>query len=176
MNPHRRAASTRTEGEYLTHASSEKAALKPAASQNPLSASEPWNLVADGYAETTMLVFEQFADEAIAASKLKPNSTVLNRAQPCSMSPAGRAPWRCGSRTMQRKCTASTSPNPCSPCSATRSNKPDTATSPCTAATRKPCPMPTQPSTPPSPCSASCSSLAGSWPSPSAAPLNSGTT
>jgi ubiquinone/menaquinone biosynthesis C-methylase UbiE len=45
---------------------------------NPLSASEPWNLVADGYAETTMLVFEQFADEAIAASKLKPNSTVLD--------------------------------------------------------------------------------------------------
>ena len=35
--------------------------------QNPLSASEPWNLVADGYAKTTMLVFEQFADEAIAA-------------------------------------------------------------------------------------------------------------
>ncbi|MBA3023220.1 MAG: hypothetical protein KKG03_00685 [Gammaproteobacteria bacterium] len=32
---------------------------------NPLSASEPWNLVADGYAETTMRVFEQFADEAI---------------------------------------------------------------------------------------------------------------
>ena len=46
--------------------------------QNPLSASEPWNLVADGYAETTMLVFEQFADEAITASKLKPNSTVLD--------------------------------------------------------------------------------------------------
>ncbi len=45
---------------------------------NPLSASEPWNLVADGYAETTMLVFEQFADEAITASKLKPNSTVLD--------------------------------------------------------------------------------------------------
>jgi SAM-dependent methyltransferase len=45
---------------------------QPAA--NPLSTSEPWNLVADGYAETTMLVFEQFADEAIAASKLKPNS------------------------------------------------------------------------------------------------------
>jgi len=45
---------------------------------NPLFASEPWNLVADGYAETTMLVFEQFADEAIAASKLKPNSTVLD--------------------------------------------------------------------------------------------------
>ena len=46
--------------------------------QNPLSASEPWNLVADGYAETTMIVFEQYADEAIAASKLKPNSTVLD--------------------------------------------------------------------------------------------------
>ncbi len=45
---------------------------------NPLSAAEPWNLVADGYAETTTLVFEQFADEAIAASKLKPNSTVLD--------------------------------------------------------------------------------------------------
>lgn len=45
---------------------------------NPLSAAEPWNLVADGYAETTMKVFEQFADEAIAASKLKPNSTVLD--------------------------------------------------------------------------------------------------
>jgi len=47
-------------------------------SHNPLSASEPWNLVADGYAETTMLVFEEFADEAIAACKLKPNSTVLD--------------------------------------------------------------------------------------------------
>lgn len=45
---------------------------------NPLSASEPWNLVADGYAETTMIMFGQYADEAIAASKLKPNSTVLD--------------------------------------------------------------------------------------------------
>ncbi|MFZ5523825.1 MAG: class I SAM-dependent methyltransferase [Pseudomonadota bacterium] len=45
---------------------------------NPLSASEPWNLVADGYAETTMIVFEQYAGEAIAASKLNPNSTVLD--------------------------------------------------------------------------------------------------
>src|SRR5512143_2567700 len=45
---------------------------------NPLSASEPWNLVADGYAETTMLVFELFAEEAIAASKLKPGATVLD--------------------------------------------------------------------------------------------------
>ncbi len=31
-------------------------------STNPLSASEPWNLVADGYAETTVLVFEEFAN------------------------------------------------------------------------------------------------------------------
>jgi ubiquinone/menaquinone biosynthesis C-methylase UbiE len=45
---------------------------------NPLSTSEPWNLVADGYAETTMIVFEQYAEEAIATSKLKPNSTVLD--------------------------------------------------------------------------------------------------
>ncbi len=34
---------------------------------NPLSASDPWNLVADGYTETTMRVFEQFADEAMLA-------------------------------------------------------------------------------------------------------------
>lgn len=47
-------------------------------SQNPLSAAAPWNLVADGYAESLMLVFEQFADEAIAASKLKPGATVLD--------------------------------------------------------------------------------------------------
>jgi len=45
---------------------------------NPLSFSEPWNLVADGYAETTMILFEQYADEAISASKLKPNATVLD--------------------------------------------------------------------------------------------------
>jgi len=45
---------------------------------NPLSSSTPWNLVADGYAETTMIVFEQYADEAIAASKLKPGATVLD--------------------------------------------------------------------------------------------------
>jgi len=38
---------------------------------NPLSASEPWSLVAAGYAETTMLVFEPFAEEAIAASRLQ---------------------------------------------------------------------------------------------------------
>ena len=68
-------ASIRIEGENLSHASSEQPALKPAASQNPLSASEPWNLVADGYAETTMLVFEQFADQAIAASTFPVGST-----------------------------------------------------------------------------------------------------
>ncbi|HXU94294.1 MAG TPA: methyltransferase domain-containing protein [Gallionella sp.] len=45
---------------------------------NPLSAAEPWNLVADGYAETTMKVFEQFAAEAIAASHLKPGAAVLD--------------------------------------------------------------------------------------------------
>lgn len=45
---------------------------------NPLSASEPWNLVANGYAETTMLIFEQFAAEAIAASHLKPGATILD--------------------------------------------------------------------------------------------------
>ncbi len=45
---------------------------------NPLSSSEPWNLVADGYAETTMRIFEQYAAEAIAASKLKPGASVLD--------------------------------------------------------------------------------------------------
>ena len=52
--------------------------LSQQSANNPLSAVEPWDLVADGYAETTMLVFEEFADEAIAASKLKPKSTVLD--------------------------------------------------------------------------------------------------
>ena len=46
--------------------------------QNPLSASEPWNLVADGYAETTMRLFEGYAGEAIAASKLKSDAVVLD--------------------------------------------------------------------------------------------------
>jgi len=45
---------------------------------NPLSACEPWNLVAEGYAETTMIAFEPFAETAIAASQLKPNATVLD--------------------------------------------------------------------------------------------------
>ncbi len=46
--------------------------------QNPLSKFEPWDLVASGYSETTMQVFEQFAEVAIAASELKPGSTVLD--------------------------------------------------------------------------------------------------
>lgn len=45
---------------------------------NPLSASEPWNLVADGYAETTMQVFTQYAEEAIAACGLKRGAVVLD--------------------------------------------------------------------------------------------------
>lgn len=45
---------------------------------NPLAASEPWNLVADGYAETTMLVFQRFAEQAIAAIDLQPGATVLD--------------------------------------------------------------------------------------------------
>ena len=45
---------------------------------NPLSFSEPWNLVADGYAETTMILFEQYAGEVIAACNLKPGATVLD--------------------------------------------------------------------------------------------------
>lgn len=45
---------------------------------NPLSVSEPWSLVADGYAETTMLIFEQYADETIAAASLKPGAVVLD--------------------------------------------------------------------------------------------------
>ncbi len=45
---------------------------------NPLSACEPWSLVADGYADTTMLMLAQYADEAIAVSNLKPDATVLD--------------------------------------------------------------------------------------------------
>jgi len=45
---------------------------------NPLSASAPWNLVADGYAETTMRMLAQYAEEAIAASKLKPGAVILD--------------------------------------------------------------------------------------------------
>jgi len=73
-NPQRRVQASittvRKKGKHLSQSQ--------ANNQNPLSARESWSLDADGYAETTMLVFEQFDDEAIAASKLKPNSTVLD--------------------------------------------------------------------------------------------------
>lgn len=45
---------------------------------NMLSAIEPWDLVADGYAETTMQMLAQYADEAIAASHLKPGAAILD--------------------------------------------------------------------------------------------------
>jgi ubiquinone/menaquinone biosynthesis C-methylase UbiE len=45
---------------------------------NMLSAIEPWDLVANGYAETTMQMLAQYADEAIAASNLKPGSKILD--------------------------------------------------------------------------------------------------
>lgn len=45
---------------------------------NMLSTSEPWNLVADGYAETTMQMLAQYAEEAIAASGLQPGATILD--------------------------------------------------------------------------------------------------
>ncbi len=47
-------------------------------STNPLAVSDPWNLVADGYAETTMQIFFDYAAEAIAASKLKPGAKILD--------------------------------------------------------------------------------------------------
>ena len=46
--------------------------------KNPLSAAEPWNLVASGYAETTMQVFTQFAQAAITSSRLKPGALILD--------------------------------------------------------------------------------------------------
>jgi len=42
----------------LSYESSELISLKPAASQNLLSASEPCNLVADGYAKNSRLLFD----------------------------------------------------------------------------------------------------------------------
>ena len=47
-------------------------------SQNPLSAAAPWNLVADGYAETTMQMLAQYADEAIAAVNLQRDALILD--------------------------------------------------------------------------------------------------
>jgi ubiquinone/menaquinone biosynthesis C-methylase UbiE len=45
---------------------------------NMLSAIEPWDLVANGYAETTMQMLAHYADEAIAASRLKPGAKILD--------------------------------------------------------------------------------------------------
>lgn len=45
---------------------------------NMLSTSDPWNLVAGGYSETTMQVLAQYAETAIAHAKLKPGATVLD--------------------------------------------------------------------------------------------------
>lgn len=43
-----------------------------------LSAVEPWDLVAAGYAETTMQMLEQYAREAVAITRLKPGATILD--------------------------------------------------------------------------------------------------
>ena len=45
---------------------------------NPLSVATPWDLVADGYADTTMQVLAQYAEEAIAASKLQVDAVILD--------------------------------------------------------------------------------------------------
>lgn len=45
---------------------------------NPLSVATPWNLVAAGYAETTMSMLALYAEEAIAASRLKSGSVILD--------------------------------------------------------------------------------------------------
>ena len=45
---------------------------------NPLSGVAPWNLVAQGYAETTMQMLAQYAEEAIAASHLKRGAVILD--------------------------------------------------------------------------------------------------
>ena len=45
---------------------------------NPFSTCEPWNLVADGYAVTTMQMLAQYAEEAIAACRLKSGATILD--------------------------------------------------------------------------------------------------
>lgn len=45
---------------------------------NLLSAIEPWDLVADGYAETTMQMLAHYAEEAISASSLKPGAAILD--------------------------------------------------------------------------------------------------
>ena len=45
---------------------------------NMLSAFEPWDLVAAGYAETTMKMFAHYVDEAIVASHIKPGAAILD--------------------------------------------------------------------------------------------------
>ncbi|MGV8933072.1 MAG: class I SAM-dependent methyltransferase [Gallionellaceae bacterium] len=45
---------------------------------NPLSTPGPWNLVADGYAETTAQLLSQYAEEAIAASRIIDSATILD--------------------------------------------------------------------------------------------------
>lgn len=45
---------------------------------NPLSAAAPWNLVAQGYAEITMQMLAQYAEEAITAACLKNGSVILD--------------------------------------------------------------------------------------------------
>lgn len=44
---------------------------------NMLSAIEPWDLVANAYAGTTMQMLAHYADEAIAASNLKSGARIL---------------------------------------------------------------------------------------------------
>jgi len=46
--------------------------------KHPMSSFEPWDLVATGYAETTMQAFGQYAEAAIAAARLKPGAAVLD--------------------------------------------------------------------------------------------------
>ena len=45
---------------------------------NMLSTAAPWNLVAEGYAETTMKFFQAYADAALALANLHKNSCVLD--------------------------------------------------------------------------------------------------
>ena len=45
---------------------------------DPFTTNEPWNLVAGGYAETTMVVFKQYAEAVIAASNVKAGAVVLD--------------------------------------------------------------------------------------------------
>ncbi len=45
---------------------------------NMLAMPEPWDLVAGGYAETTMQMLAQYAEEAVAATKLETDAKVLD--------------------------------------------------------------------------------------------------